>query len=113
MVVLAPPVITSITLMPSTVTVDVPITANVVWTGFPQTGVRYQWRLAATAIAGATAASYTPSAESAVLNCLVTIDNGRGTATGASDYATIPDIPEPEPGAGPLAFSSGFDEGFE
>lgn len=104
----APPRITSITLNPTTVSIGVPITAIVAWTGFPQMGIAYQWRRGSTAISGQTNPSHTPTGQWLDLNCLVTIDNGRGTATGASLYAE-----QPEEGEGPSAFTSGFDEGFE
>jgi hypothetical protein len=104
----AAPAITSITLSPSESAIDEPITAVVVWTGFPRTGISYQWRLGTAPISGAVGAVYTPAEAHADLNCLIVIDNGRGTAMSASVYATIDDEPEPEPGA----FSSAFAEAF-
>lgn len=85
----AAPSITSVTLSPTTLTVGVPITAVVTWTGYPQTGVAYRWRRGPTPIADAASEIFVPTEQWADLNCLVTIDNGRGTATGASAYAEI------------------------
>lgn len=91
MTVPAAPVITSVTTSPTTLTVGTEITAMVTWTGFPREGIAYQWRNDMTPIEGATTPTYTPTELLSALNCLVTIDNGRGTATGASPFVTIPD----------------------
>jgi hypothetical protein len=83
------PVITSVTLTPDEITVGTPIVAAVVWTGYPVQGVVFEWRRGTSLIA--TGAVYTPTEAWADLNCVVTIDNGRGTATSASVYATLPE----------------------
>lgn len=111
MAVPAPPRITAVTLSPTTINSGVPILALVEWTGFPMLGVRYQWRRSGVAIRGETSAVHTPTGAWTDLDCLVTIDNGRGTAASASPVALQP--PPPEPGEGPQAFSTGFSEGFE
>ena len=85
-----------------------PVAVTVTWTGFPTSGVAYQWRLGSTAIKGERSSTYTPSARPEDLNCLVTIDNGRGTAMSATTFVTFAPAPE-----GPSAFTPGFDEGFE
>lgn len=91
MAVLSAPVILSVTLDPTTITANSTIRAVVEWEGFPHDGVAYQWRRASRPIAGETAATYRPTEAWPDLNCLVTIDNGRGTAISASAFATLPD----------------------
>lgn len=108
MTTLAPPRITGVTLSPETITAGVPILATVEWTGFPVTGVSYQWRRGSVPIDGMAGPQITPTEQWADLNCFIYIDNGRGSAMSASAYAEIPE-PADE---GPLAFSSGFSGGF-
>lgn len=64
--------------------------ASVVWTGFPQTGVTYQWTLDGSNIGGATGGSYTTIAEGA-LRVVVNIDNGVAPPAGpvTSDPVTV------------------------
>jgi hypothetical protein len=76
----SPPVITSAAISPNVVATEEPIIATVVWTGSPQLGVTYQWRLGNSAIRGQTAPQYIPDGTEVALNCVVTIDNGYGTA---------------------------------
>jgi hypothetical protein len=76
----SPPVITSIAISPNVVATEEPIIVTVVWTGSPQLGVTYQWRLGNTPIRGQTAPQYIPDGTEVALNCVVTIDNGYGTA---------------------------------
>ena len=91
MTVPAAPVITALTLSPTEIAAGTEMTALVTWTGYPVQGVSFQWRLGETPIAGATTPTYTPAEVYADLNCLVTIDNGRGTATSATVFATVPE----------------------
>lgn len=94
MTVPAAPVITAITLSTDAADAGDPIQVSVTWTGFPTRGVSYQWRLGSTPIRGETAAVYTPPDRPEDLNCLITIDNGRGTAMSASLYVTFGPAPE-------------------
>jgi hypothetical protein len=87
----AAPVITSVTLVPDEITVGEQIAVTVEWTGFPVQGVSFQWRRGTSAIADATGPVFTPTEAWADLNCSVSIDNGRGTASGASAAATVPE----------------------
>jgi hypothetical protein len=102
------PVISSVTLSPSTVGPGEAVAAIVAWAGYPVDGVTFQWRRGSIPISGATGPEYTPTDTWADLNCFVHIDNGRGTASSASGYALIE-----EPDLGPLAFSDGFSGGFQ
>ena len=83
------PVIGSVTIAPTTITAGVPVEAVVEWTGYPVSGVTYQWRRGTRRLPGETAPTITPAGDWPDLNCFVRIDNGRGTASAAS--VTAPD----------------------
>jgi hypothetical protein len=105
------PTILSVTLSPAYVTVGVPMAVVVSWTGFPEQGVNYQWRRGSTPIRGAIRSVYTPDGSYTDLNCLITIDNGIGSAISASLYPTAapaPDVDEDDGGAFSGDFSSDF-----
>ncbi len=64
-------------------TVGVELTAVVIWSGYPRTGVTYQWSLDGNPIDGATSIHYTPMPGDVggELTVTITIDNGEGSDT--------------------------------
>ena len=101
-----PPTITAVTLEPTTVNQGDTVTAQVTWTGYaPGAVINFQWRIGSSVIPGETAAAHVLTADVEGINCIVQIDNGRGTATAASVSATI--------GTDVDAFTSGFSRGFD
>ena len=83
---LAAPSISSVTI--SSAAIGIPVAATVAWTGYPRTGLTYQWTLDGVTIPGATGASYTPTA-SGELRCVASVNNGVGTDTLTSQPQTV------------------------
>lgn len=83
------PIIATVALQPNVVATDEPVTVAVVWDGDPKVGLAFQWRDGLRLIRNQTAGTYTPSGAEASLNCLVTIDNGFGTATAVAIVTAI------------------------
>jgi hypothetical protein len=63
--------------------------AMVVWDGLPRLGVAYQWRDGTLPIAGAIESTFVTGDLTETLNCMVRIDNGRGTAVAVSNYVSV------------------------
>lgn len=108
----APPAVVSLRLSPNTAATGETVSVMLEWTGDPKFGVFYQWRQGLFPIAGATAAAYLIAGNEVDLNCLVTIDNGIGTAIAVAIFTNelieAPEVPE-----GPESdFSDDFSDDF-
>jgi hypothetical protein len=102
---LAPPVLTSATISPTSGPVGTTFTAAATASGNPTPIFGYQWLLSGTAIAGATTPSYIATA-AGTLTVRVTAGNSLGTDSLESAAATITSDPSP------TVFETGiFEEG--
>ena len=85
------PNISGVTLSPLPPVVGEEVTATISWSGYPRTGITYQWQLDGANITGADEATYTPVTGDigGDLTCYVEIDNGEGTDSAESAAATV------------------------
>jgi hypothetical protein len=109
----SPPVILSAVMSPNVMATGEPVTVLTTWTGDPKTGVSHQWRQSTARIRGATAPTYTPTGAEVALNCMVTIDNGYGTAIANAIFTTTVPVDDDEVEGGDFSsdFSSDFSGG--
>jgi PKD repeat protein len=101
---LSPPVLTTATLSPTSGSIGTTFTASATTSGNPTPVFSYQWLLGGTAIAGATAPTYSATA-AGTLTVRVTASNSLGTDSLESDAATITSDPSP------AVFETGVYEG--
>lgn len=89
----AAPIITSLSISPDGGPAGTTFAAVLSWTGWPRTGVAYEWRDGGVAIGGATGATYTPAEPIAALTVFVAIDNGEGTDSATSATVEVTEVP--------------------
>jgi hypothetical protein len=85
------PKILSVALSPLSATAGVEIECIVDWTGYPRTGVSYQWQLDDVNISGSTSSTHMPmlAEVGGSLTCEVSINNGEGTDSAESNPSTV------------------------
>jgi hypothetical protein len=80
----AAPTIVSLSIVPDGGPQGTLFSAALTWTGFPRTGVTYEWRSGGAPIGGETGATYLSDTPIALLTVAVTINNGIGTDSAVS-----------------------------
>lgn len=93
----APPRITRAEITPGDFVTGTELSVAVEWTGHPRAQPQFQWRDGSAPIPGATGGSYTAPSPAFDANCVIRIDNGRGTAQAVA--LPVP-ITTPDPGPG-------------
>lgn len=102
-----PPVILSAHIAPEAVVSGDTVSVVVDWDAAPKIGARFQWRQGLTPIAGQTQDTFEVIGDEIDLNCLITIDNGIGTAITVAIFAGGV-IPPPSGDFDPDDFTSDF-----
>lgn len=109
----SPPAITYIACAPPAAAAGMTVATVLAWTGHPRAEPSLQWRNGNRPIPGETASTYLLAADPVDLNCLVQIDNGRGTA---SAVALVDPIDAPpvvvEPPVGTYVVVGYVEEGY-
>jgi hypothetical protein len=108
----SPPAIVSAVINPTVIATDELLTVFVDWTGDPKVGVTYQWRQSTTRIRGETGPSYMPDGTETSVNCIVTIDNGFGTAIAIALQEARPPVDPEDPEDDITEFSDEFSDEF-